>query len=334
MRLAHGGAVASRFLRGHLSNTAVVRERKVALLDGGTMLDFNTQTTMPNFLGGLSSLADPLQAIENPGAFGNAGSNDGIARFLPPGFSEGGGILGSLAGQNGGAVPGPLAGISNLLMQLIGMLGSLLQGGGMPNGLGNAPTSPENYFSSAGGASTGDPHLSFSGQSTAGSFDGHWDSMSGHGDLLDSDSVPGGFAISTTPTTPNAQGVTYNASASITTNGGSSVLTYAADGSATISQNGNTTALAPGQNLSLPGENISWNADGSLQVNVDDGNGGSISTTLSRNGTGVDVRATAQNIDLGGDLVNGATQNPPQAIGAPIPMPPPILNPRIRYTRL
>ena len=301
------------------------------------MLDFNTHTTMPNFLGGLSSLADPLQAIENPGSFGNAGTNDGIARFLPPGFSEGGGILGSLvAGENGGGatVPGPLGAISNLLMQLIGMLGSLLSGGGMPTGPGNAPPGPENYFSSAGGASTGDPHLSFNGQSAAGGYAGHWDSMSGHGDLLDSDSVPGGFTISTTPTVPNDQGVTYNASASITTNGGSSVLTYAADGSATISQNGNTSVLAPGQNLSLPGENIRWNTDGSLQVDVDDGNGGNISTTLSRNGTGVDVRATAQNIDLGGDLVNGATQNPPQAIGAPIPMPPPILDPRIRYTRL
>ena len=301
------------------------------------MLDFNTHTTMPNFLGGLSSLADPLQAIENPGAFGSAGTNDGIARALPPGFSEGGGILGSLvAGQNGGGatVPGPFGAISNLLMQLIGMLGSLLSGGGMPMVPGNAPPGSENYFSSAGGASTGDPHLSFSGQSSAGSYAGHWNSMSGHGDLLDSDSVPGGFTISTTPTAPNAQGVTYNASASITTNGGSSVLTYAADGSATIAQNGTTTALAPGQNLSLPGEDIRWNADGSLQVNIDDGNGGNISTTLSRNGTGVDVRATAQNIDLGGDLVNGATQNPPQPIGVPISIPPPILDPRIRYTRL
>ena len=301
------------------------------------MLDFNTHTTMPNFLGGLSSLADPLQAIENPGAFGNAGPNDGIARFLPPGFSEGGGILGSLGGQNGAGgaiVPGPLAGISHLLMQLIGMLGSLLEGGGMPGGGGNVPASPENYFSSAGGSSTGDPHLSFSGQSAVGNYGGTWNSMSGHGDLLDSDSVPGGFSISTTPSAPDARGVTYNASASITTDGGSSVLTYGADGSATISQNGSTTPLARGQNLSLPGEQITWNADGSLQVDVDDGNGGSIATTLSRNGQGVDVRATARNLDLGGDLVNGATQSPPQPVGAPIPVPPPILNPRIRYTRL
>jgi|GEM_PF-1094785 len=301
------------------------------------MLDFNTQTTMPNFLGGLSSIADPLQAIEGSRGRGNAGANDGIARFLPPGFSEGGGIFGSLAGQNGNGgapVPGPLASISSLLMQLIGMLGALLNGGGMPSGPGTPPGGQENYFSSAGGASTGDPHLSFSGQSASGTYGGKWDSMAAHSDLLDSDSVPGGFAISTTPTSPNAQGITYNASASITTNGGSTVLTYGADGSATISQNGTTNALARGQNLSLPGEEISWNADGSLSVNVDDGNGGDIATTLSRNGQGVDVRANAQNVDLGGDLVAGATQNPPQPIGAPIPVPPPILNPRIRYTRL
>ncbi len=303
------------------------------------MLDFNTHTTMPSFLSGLTSIADPLKAIESPGAFGNAGSNDGIARFLPPGFSEGGGLLGSLAGQGGvgnATVPGPLAGITNLLMQLIGMLGSLLEGGGLPTASGPAPgstsASPENYFSSAGASSTGDPHLSFSGQSTAGSFGGTWDSMSAHGDLLDSDSVPGGFSISTTQTPANAQGVTYNASASITTNGGNSILTYNADGSATFSQNGRTMPLLRGENLSLPGEAISWNADGSLQVNVDDGNGGTISTALSRNGEGVDVRATARNIDLGGDLVNGATQSPLQAPGVPIP--PSILNPRMRYTRI
>ena len=289
------------------------------------MLDFNTQTTLPNMLGGLSSFADPLQALESPGTRGSAGTNDGIARFLPPGFSEGGGAF---------PVPGPLAGISNLLMQLIGMLGSLLNGGGMPSGGGNPTAAPENYFSNAGGSSTGDPHLRFTGQSTAGNLAGSWDSMSAHGDLLDSDSVPGGFSISTTPTAPNARGVTYNASASITTNGGATILTYGADGTATISQNGNTTALARGQNLSLPGEAISWNADGSMQVNVDDGNGGTIATTLSQNGEGVDVRANAQNVDLGGDLVTGATQGPPQRIGGPIPVPPPILDPRIRYTRL
>ncbi|NNM98509.1 MAG: hypothetical protein HKL91_01755 [Candidatus Eremiobacteraeota bacterium] len=289
------------------------------------MLDFNTQTTLPNFLGGLSSIADPLQALESPGTLGNTGSNDGIARVLPPGFSEGGASF---------PIPGPLGGISNLLMQLIGMLGALLNGGGMPNAPGNPTAAPENFFSNAGGASTGDPHLSFSGQSATGNLAGRWDSMSGHGDLLDSDSVPGGFSISTTATAPNAQGVTYNASASITTNGGDTVLTYGADGNATISQNGNTTALARGQNLSLPGEAISWNADGSMQVNVDDGNGGTIATTLSQNGKGVDVRASAQNVDLGGDLVTGATQSPPQRIGGPIPVPPPILNPRIRYTRL
>ncbi|MDH2908794.1 MAG: hypothetical protein PXZ07_01625 [Candidatus Eremiobacteraeota bacterium] len=289
------------------------------------MLDFNTQTTSPNFLGGLSSIADPLQAFENSGTLGNANANDGIARLLPPGFSEGGG---------GFSIPGPFGGISNLLMQLIGMLGALLNGGAMPTGAGNAAAPPENYFSNAGGASTGDPHLSFSGQSATGNVAGTWDSMSGHNDLLDSDSIPGGFSISTTPTAPNAQGITYNASASITTNGGGTVLTYGADGNATISQNGSTTALARGQNLTLPGEAISWNADGSLQVNVDDGNGGSIATTLSRNGQGVDLHANAQNLDLGGDLVTGATQSPPQRIGGPIPVPPPILNPRIRYTRL
>jgi hypothetical protein len=47
--------------------------------------------------------------------------------------------------------------------------------------------------------------------------------------------------------------------------------------------------------------------------------GGSITTTLSQNGHGVDVTAQANNVDLGGDLVNQPQQPISQAL--PIRMP-------------
>ena len=301
------------------------------------MLDLNTQTQMPNFNSIFAGGTDPLTAIENaapPPLGGGQGFGDGIARTLPPGFFEGngGGIPGvqPATPPQGGAFggTGPLGGITNLLMQLVGMLGSLLGMGNFGNsGAGNpgGGTGAENYFSNATGSSTGDPHLAFSGTSSAGTLAGTWNSMSAHSDLLDSDSIPGGFSISTTPTNPNAAGITYNASASITTNGGGTAVTYNSDGTASLTQNGVTSAIPNGQNVTLPGESIVWNANGSLQVSVDDGNGGNIATTLGTNGTGVDVRTSATNVDLGGDLISGATQQPtPPAI----PRPPIIGNPR------
>jgi hypothetical protein len=49
------------------------------------------------------------------------------------------------------------------------------------------------------------------------------------------------------------------------------------------------------------------NADGSLEIRENNTEGGSIVTTLSLNGQGVDVRTHAQNVELGGDLMRGAS---------------------------
>ena len=57
------------------------------------------------------------------------------------------------------------------------------------------------------------------------------------------------------------------------------------------------------------------NANGSVIVRDDNGLGGTITTTLSENGKGVDVNVQSSNVDLGGDLLE-----PPQLSGRPLPV--------------
>lgn len=211
---------------------------------------------------------------------------------VPPG---GGPYPGGMQGGLGGIVS-QLLGIIQQLMSMLGL------GGGNP--LFGNPQGPEQYFQSANGASTGDPHLSFNGN--------HFDSMTSHSDLLDSDSFTGGFQISTSVTQPGSNGVTFNQQATVSSGFGQTQVSLDKSGNATIVQNGQTMSLANGQSVDLgDGEIVTRNADGSLIINDDNGMGGTISTTLSENGQGVDVNTQANNIDLGGDLVN---QSPPHML--------------------
>lgn len=156
----------------------------------------------------------------------------------------------------------------------------------------------EQYFNSASGGSNGDPHLSFNGQT--------WDNMGSQPDLLHSDSFQGGFQLSTQTTAPQANGVTYNQSATLTTNYGDTSVTLDKNGNATISQGGYSFAMQPGTSYDLGnGEFAQRNQDGSLAITCDNGQGGQIATTMKQNGQGVDVNASANNVDLGGALVNG-----------------------------
>lgn len=201
---------------------------------------------------------------------------------------------------------GMIAQLMNIVQQLLAMLG--LQGaqGG------------QQYFTSANASSTGDPHLSFTGTGVGGSgAQAHYDSMTGHSDLLDSASFAGGYRISTSVTQPGANGVTYNQQATVSTGFGSTQVSLDRSGNATIVRNGQTTALANGQSFDLGnGEVVTRNADGSVAIRDDNGLGGTITTTLSENGQGVDVNVQANNVDLGGDLLN----QPPQQIGRPLPI--------------
>jgi len=184
-------------------------------------------------------------------------------------------------------------------------------GTGTPTGTGCTanPTQtqqPENYFASATASSTGDPHDAFSGTTGGGaSVSDKWDSMTGHGDLLDSNSFRGGYQVSTTTTTPNANGVTYNASATVATDGGKSSVTMNKDGSYVVTENGRNVTLTQGQATQIGrNETVTLNADRSLTIADTNHQGGTLTTTLSNNGNGVDVNASGTGVDLGGYLVN------------------------------
>lgn len=214
---------------------------------------------------------------------------------------------------------GGLFGMSSIVTQLLGIIQQLFTMAGMSgmlSGMFGNSQSPQQHFQNANASSTGDPHLAFNGTTGSGSNQqAHFDSMSDHNDLLDSDSFAGGYNISTTVTQPAANGVTYNQQATISTNFGGTQVSLDRNGNATIVQNGQTTSLTNGQTVFLEGgETVTRNSDGSVVLRDDNGMGGTIATTLTENGQGVDVNVQANNVDLGGDLVN---QQPQQT--APMP---------------
>lgn len=232
---------------------------------------------------------------------------------LPGGIGGGGGVGGNSIIQQ----------LLDIIQQLISALGLGGLGGSFGGlfGGGNSwggPQGNEQYFQNATGASVGDPHLSFSGTTDTGATDStHFNSMTGHSDLLDSDSFGGGYQISTSVTQPGPSGVTYNQQATIATNFGNTQVSLDKNGNATIVQNGQTITLADGQSYNLGnGEVVTRNANGNVVVTDDDGMGGSITTTLSDAGQGVNVNAQASNVDLGGDLVNQQQSGPAQIVPA------------------
>ncbi len=221
---------------------------------------------------------------------------DTVTPLQPPWIDNPSGGIGSAWNAALGTAMNPLGSIMSLLQQILGAL----QEQGNPPGCGR-----EQYFAQANGASVGDPHLSFNGNT--------WDNMGNQPDLLHSDSFRGGFQVSTDATAPNASGVTYNRSATVTTNLGGTNVTLDNQGNATIAHAGFTYPIAAGQTMALgDGESVSRSANGSLQVTCTNQSGGSITTTLSENGNGVDVSVNANNVDLGGALVAGppGTQPP------------------------
>jgi hypothetical protein len=192
--------------------------------------------------------------------------------------------------------------ISAPFMQFGSQVGSWAQqaGSAISNWFNGMPNyGSEKYFASASGGSNGDPHLSFNGDT--------WNDMQSEPDLLHSDSIGGGYQLSTQTTQPNANGITYNQSATVTTHGGRTQISLNNNGNATITQDGVTQNLAPGQTVQLGNETINCNQNGSLQITTQGENGGQITTTMTQNGQGVDVNVSADNVDLGGAMVNGSS---------------------------
>jgi hypothetical protein len=94
-------------------------------------------------------------------------------------------------------------------------------------------------------------------------------------------------------------------------------VTLAANGSFSVTQNGQAVSLSQGQTASLgPNETVTLGTDGSLRIADTNQSGGSIVTTLTSNGTGVDVNASATGVDLGGYLVNRTDGGLQQAPGS------------------
>ena len=220
--------------------------------------------------------------------------------------------------------------LSNLMQQIASYFGGSSAGTGSSAGSGSSAgggttygstaATPQTMYSSATASSVGDPHDAFDGTTSQGAtVADKWDSMHGHADLLDSGSFHGGYTVSTTATTPNASGVAYNASATVTTHDGETAVTLNKDGSYAVTSDGRNVSLTQGEATQLgQGESVTLNADNSLTIVDSDHQGGSITTSLSENGNGVDVKATASNVELGGYLVNKSDRDAdPVAFEAP-----------------
>ena len=245
-----------------------------------------------------------------------ARSNDSIVPIVTPNEPaaplEYPGYFGSSGGSGSGSVSG-LSGFNALLSGFVNALQNLLAGIGQQFGLtglnGNQPSPmpAQTFFKSATSSSVGDPHESFNGTtSTGGSLSQKWNSMDSHSDLLSSDSFEGGYRVSTTATAPNAKGTTLNANAKVALDGGATTVSMNADGSYAVSSDGRSVSLQQGQAVSLgDGASVTLQADNSLTISDSNASGGSLVTTLASNGAGgVDVHATASNVDLGGYLVS------------------------------
>jgi hypothetical protein len=249
----------------------------------------------------------PFAYSNETGSLYNSGSNasgsnasgsnglDTITRLMQQAeqSSPPGGLMGATWPMN------PLS-----MFQQMGSMFQQLFGGGSPS-YGN-----EQYYANASGGSVGDPHLSFNGST--------WNDMSSEPDLLHSDSIHGGYQLSTQTTTPNASGVTYNQSATVTTHNGGTQVTLNNNGDATLTQDGVTTNLQPGQTLQLGNETVARDANGSVQVTCNNQNGGQIATTMSSNGPGVDVNVSANNVDLGGAMTNSSNASGSTQPGRPV----------------
>lgn len=269
-----------------------------------------------------------VQPLDTPGAgglspaVGNAGGNgslfaagpapaagDNVTRFVPPWFNDG-------SGASSQSMFAPILGMLQQLMQMLSSLVGYGCNGSTGNGLGCPPYGGQQYFQNATGSSEGDPHLSFRGE--------HWNNMGSQPNLLNSNSIQGGFRLSTQATAPNDKGVTWNRSATVTLNNGATTVGLNREGQPQITSYGRDISIARGQTVQLgDGESVTREENGSLQVLARNCDGGSIETTLSANGHGVNVDVSAHNVDLGGTLVNGYERRR-DGNGEPIPVDPPV----------
>jgi hypothetical protein len=294
---------------------------------------------------GLGPILSSLTLGRSPG-------DGGIAGALPTAASDGvsSSWWRSTAVPTGGTGSAdPSATMWTLLQSIVGLLGQLV--GAFTNGLGTATgtgqpgtqpgaqpgtqpgtSGPQQRFADVDISSTGDPHLAETGtrQTPGGTqaVDQHYDSMTSHDDLVSSRSIAGGYRVSTAVTQPDANGVTWNDSATVHTNFGQDSVTMRRDGTFSIAQGNQSVALDKGQTVTLSdGETVTENADGSLVVAAANQQGGTMSTTLHATGNGVDVTTHAHDLAVGGDVVQHGRHahhggpHPHQPVATPVTAP-------------
>ncbi len=176
-----------------------------------------------------------------------------------------------------------------------------------PGSQNGVPGGPEQRFSDVNVTSTGDPHIAEvgtrAGRGGTTAVDSHWDSMTSHEDLVHTDQVEGGYRVSTKATQPNANGVTYNESASVHANFGQDDVTMNRDGSYRIFSDGRALTLGKGESATLSGgERVDVGQNGAITVSAANG-AATISTTLTSTGNGVDVATHGHDVALGGDAI-------------------------------
>jgi hypothetical protein len=273
---------------------------------------------------------EPETALGGPLAGAAAGGYGAADGYQPPwwGGNNAGGVAGQANNTNS-----MLGQIVSLLQQLVGSIGGSLGGAStgtppmMPlqqpygpgfgqqhydEGDGQQPGTAT--FSNATLSSTGDPHLALTGteQNANGSttqINSHYDDMNSQRDLLSTRDFGAALRVSTTATQPNANGVTYNATATASMNHGRDRVTMGQGGSVSVVSNGTTIALGAGGSVTLSGgEVVSENANGAVSIAEQNARGEALTTTFSYNGSGVDINANASgSVTLGGSLVRHAT---------------------------
>jgi hypothetical protein len=221
-----------------------------------------------------------------------------------------GGATSMMAG--GSSIASILSSLSSLVQQYIGKLGNALLGSqsSTTTAQATANAGPATTFQNVALGSVGDPHLSVTGTSlnasgTSANVDSHYDSMTSHADLFSTHDFHDGFNVSTTVTTPASNGVTQNASATVSMDDGLDGVTMNANGSVSITSGGAAVAIAAGQSVQLAnGATVTEAANGSVSI-AEARYGSNLTTTFTANGGGgVDVTASGANVSLAGDLVN------------------------------
>jgi hypothetical protein len=257
----------------------------------------------------------------SPGYLGyGTASSDAVRPAWFGGATLPGGALNPMADSTSGGLGGILAQLASQVQQSIAKLSNALMGTSAAPSTNTGTNVPSGSatFQNVALASAGDPHLSAVGTevnadgSTAG-VSSHFDSMTSHTDLFSTRDFGDGFRVSTSVTQPAANGVTQNASATATMDGGRETVSMNNSGAVSITDHGRSVALAAGQSVTLTGgQQVSESAGGAVSI-AESAFGENLTTTFTQNGGGVDVTATGQNVTLSGALITGGTTPVAQA---------------------